>query len=214
MNEHIAKLQSALGGLTVDGERGPRTTIAILTAADEGRLTVAPALPGDGLGPLPTLPWLEELKAVFGLHENADREKLTAWLKSDGHALGDPTKLPWCGDAVETSMRLGMPQEPFPGALGANPYFARNWTQFGVDLKAYGSVGVFERGPTSGHVGYLVGEGPSTYYVFGGNQGDRVSVVQILKTRLIAARFPSTWLGPVRPLPKMNTLAPLSISEF
>lgn len=45
-NAHIKKIQSALGftGRGVDGFRGPKTDAAILAAADEGRLTVAPPL--------------------------------------------------------------------------------------------------------------------------------------------------------------------------
>lgn len=39
MNEHIRKVQASLG-LTQDGLRGPRTDIAILTAADQGWVTI------------------------------------------------------------------------------------------------------------------------------------------------------------------------------
>ena len=45
-NQHISDIQTALGftGKDVDGKRGPKTDAAILAAADEGRLTVAPPL--------------------------------------------------------------------------------------------------------------------------------------------------------------------------
>lgn len=48
MNAHIRALQEGLG-LTADGIRGKITTAAILSAADQGRLTVAPR-PDHGLG--------------------------------------------------------------------------------------------------------------------------------------------------------------------
>ena len=30
------------------------------------------------------------------------------WLKRDDRSLGDPGKNPWCGDLVETSIRMGL----------------------------------------------------------------------------------------------------------
>jgi len=214
MNENIAKLQQALGGLDIDGDRGPKTTAAILLAADQGRLQVVPGVVVAPITDQTTLPWLQELKAVWGLHEVHDHAKLLAWLWSDGHTVGDPAKLPWCGDAVETAIRLALPQEPLPGKLGANPYFARNWEVFGVPGMYYGSVGVFERGPTSGHVGFLIGQNDANYFVFGGNQGDKVGVVQIDKGRLITARWPTTWPAPGRLLPVLETgTIPLSVNE-
>ena len=50
-------------------------------------------------------PWLAILRAKQGLREVQDKAALEAWLKSDGHTLGDPSKLPWCGDAIESSRR-------------------------------------------------------------------------------------------------------------
>jgi len=50
------------------------------------------------------LPWMVEAKKVMGLHENRDRAVLAKWLKSDGKTLGDPSKLPWCGDFVDTAI--------------------------------------------------------------------------------------------------------------
>lgn len=46
VNPHIEKIQGVLGfiGADVDGKRGPKTNAAILAAADEGRLTIAPPL--------------------------------------------------------------------------------------------------------------------------------------------------------------------------
>ena len=43
-------------------------------------------------------------------------------------------KNPWCGDFVETCIRAALPDEPLPGALGINPYWARNWLLFGQEL--------------------------------------------------------------------------------
>jgi uncharacterized protein (TIGR02594 family) len=159
------------------------------------------------------LPWISQMKSVFGLHEARDKARLQTWLKSDGHTLGSPTDWPWCGDAVETAVKLALPNEPFVGALAANPYWARNWTSFGRAAKGYGSIAVFERGPNSGHVGFLVGEDSACYHVLGGNQSDTVSVTRILKTRLLAARWPITWQNDPAPLPVKAPTQTVSVNE-
>jgi len=207
MNPHIKTLQAALG-LNADGKRGPVTTAAILEAADAGRLTLVPAVA------TPDLPWVAEMRAVFGLHEDRDKAKLSAWLKSDGRTLGDPTALPWCGDAMETAMRRGLPDEPMNDGLSQNPYWARNWAMFGRAAKGYGSIGVFERGPKSGHVGILVGEDADCFHVLGGNQGDSVSITRIDKRRLLAARWPVTWTHDPALLPKLTATVAKSTNEF
>lgn len=206
MNDHIKILQAALG-IAADGILGPITERTILKAAQEGRLGVAET------AAIPALPWVAEMQAVFGLHEVRDKAKLAAWLKSDGRTLGDPTALPWCGDAMETAMRRGLPDEPLIDGLKQNPYWARNWAMFGRAAKGYGSIGVFERGPKSGHVGILIGEDADCYHVLGGNQGDSVSVVRIVKTRLIAARWPVTWPRDPDPLPRLTSQVAKSVNE-
>ncbi len=100
--------------------------------------------------------------------------------------------------------------------LQVHPYFARNWTGFGVKrTPTYGAVLVFERGPNSGHVGFCVGESldGKAFLVLGGNQGDTVSVVPIAKSRMLACRWPATF--PLRPinLPRMSVTQALSTNE-
>lgn len=161
------------------------------------------------------LPWIVEGKKVWGLHEVRDNAKLRAWLKSDGKTLGDPKALPWCGDYTETAIRNSLPKEPFPGALGKNPYWARNWLHFGEDTKpCYGAVIVFSRGK-GGHVGFVVGEDNTDYYVLGGNQSDSVNIVRISKERFLGCRWPITFNGSKRPLPRMTANnIPRTTNEF
>lgn len=162
-------------GLTVDGIVGPQTIAAL---AEGNR----PAF----------LPWMEEINRRKGLHETRNRTSLISWLRSDGRTLGDPAKLPWCGDAVETPIALTLPDEPLP----ANPYLARNWMKFGRACKpTYGAVLVFWRGDrhgTSGHVGFYEGEDASAYHVLGGNQSNAITVARLAKDRLLGARWPLT----------------------
>lgn len=197
---HIEDWQRAIGA-KVDGDFGPSTlaaSMALLPRQKDPK----------------ELPWLAEMQTVLGLHETRDKARLQAWLRSDGKTLGDPTALPWCGDAVETAVKNALPDEPFPGALGANPYYARNWGSFGRSIMpSYGAIGVFERGPTSGHVGFLVGEDSTCFHVLGGNQGDSVSVTRILRSRLLAARWPATWPGEPTPLPRLSSSLKQSTNE-
>jgi uncharacterized protein (TIGR02594 family) len=196
MSEHIKAWQRALG-ITADGIFGPatlRASMALVPKPDE-------------------LPWIAAGMAVMGLHETRDNARLAAWLRG-GKYLGDPDALPWCGDFVETCFVHGLPGEPFPGLVGDNPFFARNWRVFGVPTApTYGAVGVFERGPNAGHVGFLMGQDGGDFIVFGGNQGDRVSMVPIAKARFITARWPATF--PARPihLPQMKIAAQRSTNE-
>lgn len=196
---YIQDWQRAIGA-DPDGNFGPATL--------RRSMALLPSMP-EATSP----PWLTSIKSVFGLHEVRDKARLKLWLRSDGKTLGDPGALPWCGDAVETAIKTALPNEPFTGALLLNPYFARNWQSFGQAAKGYGSIGVFERGPTSGHVGFLVGEDATAYHVLGGNQGDSVNVTRIDKGRLLAARWPMTWPHDPVPLPAKKPTLPLSVNE-
>lgn len=161
------------------------------------------------------LPWIVEGKKVWGLHEVRDNQRLREWLRSDGKTLGDPKALPWCGDYVETAIKLSLPNEPFRGPLAQNPYWARNWLHFGsVVDPVYGAVIVFSRG-NGGHVGFVVGEDNTDFYVLGGNQSDSVNIVRITKGRFLGARWPLTYKNPNRPLPRMSpNNIPRSVNEF
>ena len=131
-----------------------------------------------------------------GKHERTDNAELRAWLRSDGATLGDPAKLPWCGDAVETAIKRALPNEPIP----QNPYLARNWLDFGVEVPlTKWAVCVFWRGRRSGisgHVGFVAGEDATTVHVLGGNQSNAVTITRISKKRLLGCRWPKTGAPP------------------
>lgn len=161
------------------------------------------------------LPWIAESKKVFGLHEVHHNKRLRQWLISDRNTLGDPAQLPWCGDFVETAIKRSLPTEELTGKLAENPYWARNWSEFGIPVPPiYGSIAVFTR-DGGGHVGFLVGFDDTDYYVLGGNQGNTVSVVRIAKNRLLATRWPRSYKQEVRSLPRLEpTTIPKSVNEL
>jgi uncharacterized protein (TIGR02594 family) len=200
--EPIRDIQLALETLghspgSIDGLWGLRTARAMkaLLAANGRPASLSPPRP---------LPWITEAKAALGRHEARDRSWLMDWLKRDGRSLGDPSKNPWCGDFVETCIRVALPDEPLFGALGSNPYWARNWMLFGQTVRPVtGAVLVFERG-SSGHVGFALGQDDTHFHVLGGNQSDAVTIARIAKSRLLGARWPSTHPPNPQRLPTMQ----------
>lgn len=110
--------------MVADGIAGPKTWAALADALRSAGKPPATTVPRAA----PPPPWHEELLRRNGLHEARDRTGLMAWLRSDGKTLGDPSKLPSCGDAVETYIALTSPDEPLP----VNPYLARNWFKLGI----------------------------------------------------------------------------------
>ena len=163
--------------------------------------------------PVGALPWITEAKTVLGKNEARDRNWLMDWLKRDGRSLGDPSKNPWCGDFVETCIRMALPGEPLLGALGTNPYWARNWLLFGQAVQPIpGAVLIFERG-SGGHVGFAVGQDYTHFYVLGGNQSDAVTVARIAKSRLLGARWPATVPPRQQRLPTMQSDAFLTTTN-
>jgi uncharacterized protein (TIGR02594 family) len=146
--------------------------------------------------PVPThdAPWVDVGWQKMLMHETLHNSSLFDWLKSDKRAVGDPSKIPWCGDFVETCIALSLPGEPLP----ANPYLARNWLKVGTEIQqpAPGAIVVFYRGDpngTSGHVGFYISEDSSYYHVLGGNQDNRISVARLDKKRLLGLRWPATY---------------------
>lgn len=159
-------------------------------------------------------PWMALALRKKGLREGRDNAELRKFLKSDGKTLGDPAKLPWCGDFVETCIAVSLPREPLP----VNPYLARNWQKFGQHSEpGFGTVLVFWRTSktksTNGHVGFYVGEDDAHFYVLGGNQSNSVSIAKLDKGRLLSARAPTTVTDFVLYKVQMNDDGPVSTNE-
>jgi len=190
----------------VDGDAGTMTSEAVIdfkevhgfVARDYvGPLTISLLFSKDAKAveakPTGAPPWYDLALSKMGLHETSDNSELRAWLRADGSTLGDPAILPWCGDFVETAIKLALPDEPHV----VNPYLARNWLKFGRSCDLIrGAVCVFWRGSrngTSGHVGFVAGEDATTVHVLGGNQSNQVSITRISKARLLGCRWPTSY---------------------
>lgn len=135
-------------------------------------------------------PWITLALRKKGLHEGRDNVELRKFLKSDGKTLGDPARLPWCGDFVETCIAVSLPEAVLPN----NPYLARNWQYFGASIPpCFGSILIFWRGSrngTSGHVGFYYSEDDDFYHVLGGNQSNSICIAKLDKGRLLGAQLP------------------------
>jgi uncharacterized protein (TIGR02594 family) len=93
-------------------------------------------------------------------------------------------EIPWCGLFIAYVVHKAGKE------VVANPLWARNWLKWGSkqSVAMLGDVLIFSRGATSGHVGIYVGEDTTCYHVLGGNQSDQVSIVRIVKSRLLGIR--------------------------
>lgn len=120
--------------------------------------------------------------------------------------------IPWCGlfAAIIAFRRLKNIAE-----VVLSPLWARNWSKYGVKSPepALGDILVFSRG-SGGHVGFYVGEDSSAYHVLGGNQSNKVCIVRVAKSRLLACRRPPYKIQPagVRPY-KLSSSGGVSRNE-
>lgn len=186
------------------GTVGPITLAALGLGSEAGP---EPGVAADEIVP----PWVSLARTKIGLHEKLNNKSLRDWLKSDGNTLGDPAKLPWCGDFMETVLAVSLPDE----ALPANPYWALNWKQFGrpIDKIALGAVAPFVR-PGGGHIGMIVGHDRDYFFVLGGNQSNAVTITKIAKDRLAGSlRWPLTYSLPESSLPTSSIEATVSTNE-
>ncbi len=203
-------------GLPAGGVLNDATVAAL--RANPGASAAAPATTTADEAPVPDLldrfSWMSLALRKRGLHEGRDNDDLREFLKSDGKTLGDPARLPWCGDFVETCIAVSLPEAILPG----NPYLARNWMKFGATVDpCFGSILVFWRGSrsgTKGHVGFYYSEDADNYHVFGGNQSNKVSVAALDKSRLLGARMPTVGGPYPRKIVKSGSDFALSTNEF
>ena len=226
----VTQVQKALNkhgyNLAVDGIMGPKTEAAISDFKGKNGLRRRPLIgsitasllfgktkPRKAKDEPYMVPWVNELGKYMWLHEDRDSAELQEWLRCDGQTLGDPAQLPWCGDAMETAIKLTLPDEPFPGALGENPYWARNWALLGKESKLkYGVIVVLKRG-SGGHVGTAVGWDPKRRLIRcrGGNQSNSINDTWVNGVpasqggRLLALRAPITYENPLPAIPIMNS---------
>ncbi|MCB1460889.1 MAG: peptidoglycan-binding protein [Nitratireductor sp.] len=217
--------------LSVDGDWGALTRLAMASfqkssglrvtrIADKATVAALRNPPGsaglpDGVGhglpdPAETMPpWLAEMTRRMGLHERSNNKTLSDWLMI-GKYLGNPAKLPWCGDAIETCFVKTLPDEPLP----SNPFWAQAWAKFGKDTRArVGAVGVIRWSAKSGHVGIVAAVERDRIMLRGGNQSDMIKDSWFPRSKFMAFRWPQTFQITDYPSIKAGDVSAAGFSE-
>jgi uncharacterized protein (TIGR02594 family) len=138
-------------------------------------------------------PWMEIAESKLGEHEIPGPEAnefIVECLEST--TLGAPEnqtdETPWCSAFVNRVVQLG-------GYDGTNSAWARSWLEWGREPESEdewpGCVCILERGPTSGHVGFLVDWDANRVKLLGGNQGNAVSEAWFPMSRVLGYRVPA-----------------------
>jgi uncharacterized protein (TIGR02594 family) len=136
---------------------------------------------------------VEALK-IYGTKEIVGKQHnqiILSWAKELGLRdiyLDDET--PWCGLAhAYVAYKAGKSLSPLKGW---DLLRALQWAKWGVkaDVPMFGDTLVFKRGAGMGHVGLYTFETANTYGCMGGNSGNEYKIVEIEKSRLVAARRP------------------------
>ncbi len=132
-------------------------------------------------------PWLSNAEKEMGVKEisGPEAEEKIVGYHSYTSLKATSDEVPWCAAFVCAMLeRAGI-----PSPRSARAYDFVHW-------------GVLQKKPTNGcviilkigsgyHVGFYVGETPTTYAVLGGNQHDCVSIVEFKKDHLMGFRLPS-----------------------
>lgn len=184
---------------TPDGDWGPETEAAfakVFVLAEGAKGIQPPAFPKlppnyAWLASIPTLPLtIHEALKLLGTVEVPGRTNspvIMGWAAEVGLATAySEDSVPWCGLFAAVVARRARKEIP------ANPLWARNWLNFGKEVKqpGLGDVLVFGR-DGGGHVAFYVGEDAGGFFhILGGNQSDSVSIMRIAKSRLLGARRP------------------------
>ena len=143
--------------------------------------------------PVAAFPWFEiamqELeRGVSEVPGSGANPRIVEYLRSTslGGAMASSDETPWCSAFVNFCVEKA-------GFAGTDSAMARSWLNWGrgTHNPATGCIVVFERGaPPSGHVAFYVSESGGMIKVLGGNQGNKVSIQEYARGRLLGFRVP------------------------
>ncbi|MBS0233732.1 MAG: TIGR02594 family protein [Proteobacteria bacterium] len=134
--------------------------------------------------------WLQAAWAEFGVREIAGKEnapEILRYFRDAGDENPETDETPWCAAFLGAMLKRA-------GMSGTGSLLARSYLDWGIKLDEprIGAVAVLSRGddPTTGHVGFVLGDAGEKLYLLGGNQGDAVAVAGFEKARLLGLRWP------------------------
>lgn len=138
--------------------------------------------------------WLAKARSYLGRAEIPGQKHspfvLRLWQLIRAPFTDDET--PWCAAFVG-----GVLEEC--GLKSTRSAWARSYLAWGQKIAkpVVGCIVVFERGPKSGHVGFVVGEDRrGNLMVLGGNQGNAVTVAPFGTNRVLGYRWPGAVVPP------------------
>lgn len=135
--------------------------------------------------------WLKRARSELGQCEipgDANNPVILSYYAKAGFpGIVDET-VPWCAGFCNAMLESS-------GVPGSKSLAAREFLNWGKDVKKPypGCVTVLWRGSPqswSGHVGFYVGETPTSIKLLGGNQGNKVSIQSYPKSQLLGYREP------------------------
>ncbi|NCP11355.1 MAG: TIGR02594 family protein [Sphingomonadales bacterium] len=183
MKDHDAFMAAWRASRDADGAKIDQAEYDLVMAAIGG--TWAPAAAAAGGEPK----WLTIARSKIGQRE-IKGPKHNSWIAKGWARLGagwfNDDETPWCGLFVAHCIdAAGLPipkPSQFPRALA--------WLEWGKPCRpVLGAVVVFGR-TGGGHVGFLVGESATDFYVLGGNQKNAVNIMPLAKDRARGFRWP------------------------
>jgi uncharacterized protein (TIGR02594 family) len=196
--DHDSFMQAWRAARLSDGSKISQNEYSLVMRAIKG-LWEPPVKKLDARDPV----WITTARSLIGQREIKGPQH-NSWISNGWARLGagwfNDDETPWCGFFVAHCVdAAGL---PYPGkGLFAR---AKAWLEWGEETKpCYGCVVVFGRSG-GGHVGFLVGESSTNYYVLGGNQGDAVNITPIAKSRALGYRWPTSVKNHSIALPAMS----------
>jgi uncharacterized protein (TIGR02594 family) len=143
--------------------------------------------------PVVGFPWfdiaMQELnKGVVEYPGSPANPRIVEYLRSTSlsSAMAETDETAWCSAFVNFCVEQA-------GFAGTDSALARSWLKWGREAEkpVVGCIVVFKRGePPSGHVAFYVSEDERNITVLGGNQGNKVSIANYEKSRLLGFRVP------------------------
>lgn len=135
--------------------------------------------------------WLKLARAELGVREapgGADNPAVLAYYRDAGHPEINHDSVAWCAAFVGAILERS-------GVASSKLLDARSYLKWGkVVAKPYpGCIAVFSRGDPrgwQGHVGFYLEETSDGISLLGGNQGDKVSIAEQPRERLLGYRAP------------------------
>lgn len=108
--------------------------------------------------------------------------RIGEYLKSVGLPSND--EIPWCAAFINWVLKQ-------VGIVGTNRGLAKGYLKWGVECQCeIGAIAVMNRGfdPALGHVAFVLQDNGKTILTIGGNQNDRVSIVEVRKEKIVSYR--------------------------